>query len=249
VSPSWLKQFRRRERTPGGAVPLFDQPFYEAITRARLDHLGSLGLPVDGKSVIDVGCGTGRLSEHFAQRGCDVTCVDGRAENIEQLRASYPGRRAAVVDVESDALLAQGRFGVVFCYGLLYHLAEPWGFLQRVGKLGSELLVLETCVADAEEPMLSLVCDPDDPTMALRSVGSRPSAAYIAAAIESAGFPHVYRPRTAPDHPDFSWDRLGDRAIFRDGHALREVFVAARQPLDLPALEAVEVTAPPLESA
>ena len=249
MSRSWLNRFRRSKLTPRGEVSLFDQPFYEAITRARLDHLESLGLPVDGKSVLDVGCGTGRLSEHFAQRSCDVTCVDGRPENIEQLRASYPGRKAAVVDVESDVLLEQGRFDVVLCYGLLYHLAEPWGFMQRVGELGSDLLLLETCVADAEEPMLSLVRDPDDPTMALRSVGSRPSPAYIAAALKSAGFPYVFRPHSAPDHPDFSWERRGDRAVFRDGHALRQVFVAARQPLDLPALEQLEVAAPQLENA
>jgi SAM-dependent methyltransferase len=244
-----LSRFRRSKRTPPGEAPLFDQPFYEAITRARLDHLEKLGLPVDGKSVIDVGCGTGRLSEHFAQRGCEVTCVDGRAENIEQLRASYPGRTAAVVDVESDALLEQGSFQVVFCYGLLYHLAEPWGFLQRAGKLAGELLLLETCVADAEEPMLSLVRDPDDPTMALRAVGSRPSAAYIAAALASAGFPCIYHPRSEPDHPDFRWERRGDRAVFRDGHALRQVFVASREPLDLPGLEPLTVAEPPLESA
>ena len=249
MSPSWQNQFRRSRRTPPGEVPLFDQPFYEAITRARLDHLKGLGLPVDGKSVIDVGCGTGRLSEFFAQRGCNVTCVDGRAENIEQLRASYPGRRAAVVDVESDALLEQGSFQVVFCYGLLYHLAEPWGFLQRAGRLAGELLLLETCVADAEEPMLSLVRDPDDPTMALRAVGSRPSPAYIAAALRSAGFPHLLHPRTAPDHPDFSWERRGDGAIFRDGHALRQVFVASREPLDLPALTLLEVAEPQPEDA
>src|SRR5919204_5663633 len=91
---------------PPPALPdgreLFDQPFYTRHTEARLRHLAELGLPVEGCSVIDVGCGIGRLAEFFEQRGCDVLCVDGRAENIDRLRELYPHRRAAVVDVETD---------------------------------------------------------------------------------------------------------------------------------------------------
>ncbi len=156
-------------------VPLFDQPFYREITDARLEHLATLGLPVEGRSVIDVGSGIGRLSEFFAARGCDVLCVDGREDNIAQLRAHYPERRAAVVDVETDELVAHGSFDVVFCYGLLYHLSDPLAFLGRAARICRELMVVETCITDSEERVLFLVDDPDDPTMSLSRVASRPA--------------------------------------------------------------------------
>jgi SAM-dependent methyltransferase len=243
---------RRRERQPAprsSDQPLFDQPFYVDITEARLGHLASLGLPVEGRSVIDVGAGIGRLSEFFAERGCDVLCVDGRPDNIELLRRNYPGRRAEVVDVESDELLAHGRFDVVFCYGLLYHLADPMAFLMRAGSICDELMIVETLITDSEEPVVALVADPDDPTMALRGIASRPSPSYVGLALHAAGFEHLYRPRTLPDHGDFQYEPRGDGRHMRDGNPMRGIFVASRRPLDVPALEPFEPRLRPPEDA
>ena len=114
---------------------VFDQKFYADITSARLAHFKSLALPVSGKTVLDVGAGVGHLSEALAEDGGIVTCVDGREENIAKLRELYPDRKAFVVDVETDALIEVGMFDVVFCYGLLYHLFDPLGFIRRVASI------------------------------------------------------------------------------------------------------------------
>ena len=214
-------------------VPLFDQPFYREITDARLEHLATLGLPVEGRSVIDVGCGIGRLSEFFVSRGCDVLCVDGREDNIAQLRALYPERKAAVLDVETDELVGQGSFDVVFCYGLLYHLADPLAFLRRAATICRELLIVETCITDSEERVLFLVDDPDDPTMSLSRVASRPSPAYVVASLRLSGFEHVYSPIRLPRHKDFEYEQRNDMSHLRDGNAMRDVFVASRTALEL----------------
>lgn len=227
------------------AVPLFDQPFYRSITDARLDHLAGMNLDLSGRSVIDVGCGIGRLSDFFVERGCEVLCVDGREENIRHLRSLYPDRRAAVVDAETDALLECGKFEVVFCYGLLYHLADPFGFLHRAAGICEELMILETCVTDAEAPVVFLVRDPNDPTMALHTVASRPSPSYIALALRRAGLPHVYSPTRLPAHEDFRYARRNDLSYFRDGRPLRDVFVASRTPLHNDALRGLEPLLPP----
>jgi len=217
--------------------PLFDQPFYEAITEARLAHLATLELPIEGRSVIDIGCGIGRLSEFFAERRCEVLCVDGRQENISRLREVYPGRRAAVVDVEQDSLTELGEHDIVFCYGLLYHLADPFAFIRRAAGICRETMLIETCVVDALEELVLLVEDPDDATQALSRIASRPSPSFVSAALRSSGLEHVYLPRERPRHPDFQYRRLLDGSYFRDGRALREVFVASRVPLSSTALE------------
>ncbi len=246
---AWAPQrlLRRALRRPAAqddaaaasAVPLFDQGFYRDITAARLEHLAALDLPLAGRSVIDVGCGIGRLSEFFVERGCDVLCVDGRAENIEQLRRLYPERRAAVVDVTTDQLLEHGSFDVVFCYGLLYHLTDPLAFLRSAASICRELMIVETCITDSDQRVAFLVDDPDDPTMALNRVASRPSPAYVATGLRLAGFEHVYSPASLPRHRDFDYTRRNDLAHLRDGNVMREIFVASRRELRLAALRPV----------
>src|SRR5438046_616140 len=90
----------------GGGIGVFNSPDAIAINRARLTHLDSLHLPLSRKSVLDVGCGVGHLSRFFVERGCQVTCLDGRRENIDALRSSYPGTQAHVANVETDSLRA-----------------------------------------------------------------------------------------------------------------------------------------------
>src|SRR5581483_8895668 len=94
----------------GGGLTVFDAPEALEINRARMDHLASLGLAIDGKSVLDVGCGVGHLSQFFADRGCRLFCVDARAENLERLAELYPGRPNGLANVEKDPLEQFGRF-------------------------------------------------------------------------------------------------------------------------------------------
>lgn len=221
-------------RSHGAATDagVFEEGFYRDITEARAAHFRSLDLNVAGKSVIDIGCGIGHFSQMLRQLGADVTCVDGRQENIARLLELYPGSKACVVDAETDALLALGKFDVVFCYGLLYHLADPLGFIKRAVLLSVDWMILETCIMDADTPAVRLV--PEDETnnsQALHAMGCRPSSAYVAFGLKSSGMQHVYVPRVLPAHPQFQYRAENDFSYIRNGHLMRNVFVASRAPL------------------
>lgn len=207
---------------------LFDAPHYAHITRARLEHLDWMQLPFDGRSVLDAGSGIGRFSEFFIERGCDLTCIDGRPANVAALQRYYPGLRALVADVETDSLEAFGTFDVLFCYGLLYHLADPLGFLKRAAAICRDFAVIETCIMDAPEPLLRLIHDRLDDTQSLHGLGCRPSPHYMRLALLVAGFRHVYVPRSAPEHPEFAYEWLGDGSHLRHGQAMRQIYVASR---------------------
>lgn len=210
-------------------APIFDQEFYNDITDARLQHLKSLSLPFSGKSVIDVGCGIGRFSTFFEEQECDVFCADGRAENIEKLRELYPSRKCAVVDVESPDILTYGIFDVVFCYGLLYHLADPFGFIKSTSKICREMIIIETCILDAKEPVLRLVMeDQQNVTQSLHPMGCRPSASYVITCLRLSGFEYIYKPVTLPDHPQFKYKLRNDYSYLKRGHLIRDIFIASR---------------------
>src|SRR3989338_7266173 len=168
------KRLAQRKQEIFPAVSVFDQPFYAEFTKAELVHLESLNLPVRGKTVVDIGCGIGRLSDFFVKQDCDVLCMDGRPENIQKLRTYYPSRKAVVVDVETPQILEYGKFDVVFCYGLLYHLMDSFGFIKNAYKMCKEMIILETCITDAHETMVRLVQEgAKDVSQSIYALGSR----------------------------------------------------------------------------
>jgi SAM-dependent methyltransferase len=219
------------------SVDVFDSPPYADITSARLQHLEALELPLSGRSVLDVGAGVGHFSAFFRSQGCRVHCVDARPENVARLRMLYPDVGATVMDVEADDLAVLGKFDVVMCYGLLYHLVDPVGALRKIAGVCQGILLLETCITDAQAPVLTLV--PEDnrnPSQALGKWGSRPSPAFLRITLLQSGYEHLYCPRQMPNHAEFQYRPAGDHAQLRDGRPMRTIVVASRHPLDVVSL-------------
>lgn len=211
---------------------VFDLPGYLEITKARLDHLASMKLPLSGRSVIDVGCGTGRLTEFLRQQGANVFGVDGREDNIRQMRLFYPAVGAEVVDLETDDLLKYGPFDIVFCYGILYHLCDPLHFITNAERICGDMMLIETCITDAREPLCKLEAeDGRNYSQSIHDVGSRPSPAYVIFCLKKAGFPFVYTSKRKPAHPDFLYQKKYNYESSRNGRLLREIFIASRTPV------------------
>lgn len=92
------------------------------------DHTGGLS----GKSVLDVGCGAGLLSEPMARMGGKVTAIDAAAKSIEIAKAhakneglSIDYRCTAVEDMTEQ-------FDVVTALEIIEHVADVPAFLDAL---------------------------------------------------------------------------------------------------------------------
>ena len=210
---------------------VFLAPNAHAINLARQSHLASLGLDLTGKSVLEVGAGIGLHTPFFLERGCTVTVTDGRAENVAEIARRHPGVRTAIVDLEVDRPIELGRFDVIYCYGLLYHLSNPQRALARLADVCDGQLLLETAVSPGTHDELLLVRDPDAFNQAISGIGCRPTRLWILNRLKSL-FGYGYIPRTQPDHVDFPADWV--HTPIQTMH--RSIFVGSRTPLALPTL-------------
>lgn len=106
--------------------------------RAVLDLFVDL-LRADGTPgpVVDVGCGTGRLTAYLHDRGLDASGVDLSPGMLREARAAHPHLRFAVGDVLALDLRDASCAGAASWYSLL-HL-PPDQLPRAVGELGRVL--------------------------------------------------------------------------------------------------------------
>ena len=142
--------FHSIELAPGLVTPGRDD------TRRRVDVLRLPG-DLTGRSVLDVGAWDGFFSFEAERRGARrVVATDSFAWSGSgwSTKAGFELARVAlgdrVEDVDVDVLDLEpevlGRFDVVLCLGVLYHMRHPLLALERVAAVTGGMLVLETLV-------------------------------------------------------------------------------------------------------
>ncbi|MBI1975621.1 MAG: class I SAM-dependent methyltransferase [Candidatus Vogelbacteria bacterium] len=106
-----------------------------ADTKVTLEKIGILDeLNWKGKTVLDVGCGTGELAYHIAGRGAKkVVGIDFSPEAIKVAKHLYnrPNLSFDCVDVHA----MKGSFDVVLAVGTLEHADDPFRMLSLFKKL------------------------------------------------------------------------------------------------------------------
>ena len=110
------------------------------INPLRLEWIEQCAGSLDGRQVVDVGCGGGILSEAMARRGAQVLGIDlaERSLKVAQLHAMEAGlQNVQYREVAAEALAAEmpGRFDVVTCMEMIEHVPDPGAIVEACAKL------------------------------------------------------------------------------------------------------------------
>ncbi len=108
------------------------------INPLRLNYIDA-AVNLRGKTVLDVGCGGGILSESMAQKGAKVTGIDlgEKALKVAQLHSLESGVEVEyqLISVEALAENQPASFDVVTCLEMLEHVPDPASVIAACAKL------------------------------------------------------------------------------------------------------------------
>ena len=109
-----------------------------AINPLRLEWIDGHA-SIAGKTVLDIGCGGGILSESMAQRGAEVTGIDlsDKALAVARLHLLESGNRVNYQKIAAEELASQaaGSFDIVTCMEMLEHVPSPASIIAACAAL------------------------------------------------------------------------------------------------------------------
>lgn len=102
------------------------------INLARLDFISQHSI-LKGKTVLDVGCGGGILSEALAKSGAQVTGIDQEPQAI-QVAINHAKKSKLIINYQCTPIevLAEGpeRYDIITCMEMLEHVPYPAKIIQ-----------------------------------------------------------------------------------------------------------------------
>lgn len=141
-SSYWEKRLSRKFALSGVGNISFSERYnrwgYKAKARKLEDVLSYNCIEVKGKSVCDIGCGTGFYTDFYLRRGAeDIVGIDITSVSVENLKKKYPNCSFVQDSIASSGILNKinRKFDIVNIFDVLYHITDDAAFKQALSNI------------------------------------------------------------------------------------------------------------------
>lgn len=126
-----------------------------------------------GRRVLDLASNAGFWSLNSIEAGCDyVLGVEGRQMHVDQANFVFEVKEVErdrydfiVGDIFRTDLRQFGKFDVVLCLGLMYHVSKHVNLLEKISEVNDDILVVDTTLSKAPGSILKVVRQKPESTM------------------------------------------------------------------------------------
>jgi hypothetical protein len=166
-----------------------------------------------GKRILEVGAYNGYIGAYFNALGAEVHCLEGRIENVNNIKNDYPNITAEVADLDSPDW-NWGHYDIIINFGLYYHLEKFHKEHLQNCINNSDLMFFETVIYDSSEPEIYFRNEVGD-DQSLTSIGGTPSTSYVESIIKetNSGYKKYTDPFLNNFEHKYDWPDTGFKSF------------------------------------
>jgi len=114
----------------------YNRYLYKLKKRSLEAALRRYGIKIEGRSVLDVGCGTGFFVDYYTRKKSNVTGIDITDISVRILRAKFPSCTFVRADIGSPDIGLKETFDIINVFDVLYHIVDDNAFERAIGNIG-----------------------------------------------------------------------------------------------------------------
>ena len=130
-----------------------------------------------GKRILELGAFNGYIGATFQSFGASVLCLEGRVENVANIKENYPELSVEEANLDTPDWM-WGKWDIIINFGLYYHLEKHHKEHLENCTDNCDLMFFETVVYDSHEPEI-FFREEIGMDQSLSVVGGTPSTSYV----------------------------------------------------------------------
>jgi predicted RNA methylase len=142
-----------------------------------------------GKRILELGAYNGYIGARLALMGAEVHCVEGRPENVANIKNDYPQVTAEVANLDSPEW-KWGKWDIIINFGLYYHLENYHKEHLKNCIDNCDLMFFETVVFDSFKSEIHFRHEEGD-DQSLSTLGGAPSTSFVEDIFKESGVSFV----------------------------------------------------------